>query len=236
MPRLPKLQSRADRSARPPRHRSRQLTRHPRTLALLATPAVVGAMTVAVPALAGTSLLGFATAHKASGTHCVTAIVGHHRVRECLVPGPRGPRGPRGFTGAPGPRGVAGANGSRGATGAKGTTGATGPQGPAGTAKAYAVVETSPEVKLIAAQSFNVLGVSYAAEGVYCVTPAASIETAKEAAVVSPEVAYTPGNVPGVIAFDVQRALCPSNALEVKTYKQGGETPKGGYAFTIVIP
>lgn len=215
----------------------------PRTLALLATPAVIGAMTVAMPALAGTSLLG-SSAHQASASHCITAIVHRHHVRECLVPGPRGPRG---FTGVPGPRGFTGAKGStgsRGATGAKGATGATGPagaQGAPGTARAYAVVQTTPEVKLIAGQSSNIASVTLAAEGVYCVTPSvlptAPIEAAKEAVVVSPEISYTPPNTaPGVIAFNAQHPHCPASAFEVDTYKPGETTPKGGYAFTIVVP
>jgi len=212
---------------------------HPRTLALLATPAVIGAMTVAMPALAGTSLLGAPTAHKASRSHCIIAIVHRHRVRECLIAGARGPRG---FTGVPGPRGLTGAKGatgSRGPTGARGATGATGPQGAPGTpgtARAYAVIQTTPEVKLIAAQSSNITGVSAAGEGIYCVTPAAPIEVAKEAVAVSPEISYTPaGNAPGVIAFNAQHPHC-ATGFEVDTYKQGEATPKGGYAFTIVVP
>jgi Collagen triple helix repeat (20 copies) len=219
--------------------RKLQRPQRPRTLALLATPAVVGAMTVAMPALAGTSLLGIG-AHEASASHCITAIVHRHRVRECLVAGPRGPRG---FTGAPGPRGFTGAKGStgsRGATGAKGATGATGatgPAGPAGTARAYAVVQTTPEVKTIAGQSSNITGVTLAAEGIYCVTPAAPIEAAKEAPVVSPEISYTPpGNPPGVIVFNAKHPDCPATALEVETFKPGETTPKGGYAFSIIVP
>jgi hypothetical protein len=220
--------------------RSPQL--HPRTLALLATPAVIGAMTVAMPALAGTSLLGSTTAHTASSSHCITAIVKHHRVRECLIAGSRGPRG---FTGGPGPRGFTGAKGAtgaRGAAGAKGATGATGPQGPQGvpgTARAYAVVQTTPEIKLIAGQSSNITGVSLAAEGIYCITPAAPIDASKETVAVSPETSYTPsGTAPGVIAVNAQHPHCTSSptAFEVDTYKQGEDTPKGGYAFTIVVP
>ncbi len=213
-----------------------------RTLALLATPAVIGAMSVAMRALAGTTLLGGASALTASSSHCIPVVVKHHRVRECLLAGSRGPRG---FTGGPGPRGFTGAKGAtgaRGATGAKGATGATGPQGiqgVPGTARAYAVVQTTPEVKLIAGQSFNITGVSLAAEGVYCITPAASIEASKETIAVSPEISYTPsGTAPGVIAVNAQHPHCTSSptSFEVDTYKQGEDTPKGGYAFTVVVP
>ena len=58
-----------------------------RTLTLLATPAVIAAMTVAVPALAGVSILP--TAHTSS-TRCFIAHTAKRNVRECLVRGPRG--------------------------------------------------------------------------------------------------------------------------------------------------
>jgi hypothetical protein len=108
-----------------------------------------------------------------------------------------------------------------------------------GTARAYAVVQTTPEVKLIAGQSSNITSVSIAAEGVYCIIPAAPIDASKETIAVSPEVSYTPsGTPPGVIAVNAQHPHCSSSptAFEVDTYKQGESTPKGGYAFTIVVP
>jgi len=223
---------------------------HPALLAALATPAAVGAMTVAVPALAGTPLFG-ASAHEARASNCVTVLSGRHHVRECLLRGPRGPRGPqgpRGFTGVPGPRGLKGATGARGAkgsTGAKGATGATGPagatgatgpQGPAGTARAYAVVQTSSEVKVIPGQSSNITGVGQNGTGVYCVTPAAPIEAAKETAAVSPEVGYSAGGAPGLIAINAKHPNCPASAFEVDTYAPGTSAPTSGYAFTIVVP
>jgi len=193
-------------------------------------------MTVAVPALAGTSLLGHATAHKASRSHCVTAIVHHRRVRECLLAGPRGPRG---FTGAPGPRGLKGSTGakgprgSRGATGLTGPAGAAGPQGPAGTARAYAVV--LPSAAVVPSQSLNITAVTSPKAGVYCLVAASPINPAADAAAVSPEVSYSSAG-PGLVALNAQRQNCLSGSFEVDTYSPSTSVLAGGYAFTIVIP
>ncbi len=216
----------------------------PALLAALATPAAVGAMTVAVPALAGTSLLG-ASAHDTRASNCVTVLSGRHHVRECLLRGPRGPQGPqgpRGFTGVPGPKGPAGAKGSRGAAGAKGATGAagaTGPQGPAGTARAYGLVQSvsSTQAIVIPSVTVNIVGISEPVPGSYCVTPAAPVNAAAETVSVSPEVSYTTaGGALGIVAVDAQHPHCPASAFEVDTYAPGGTTPTNGYAFTIVIP
>ncbi len=220
-----------------------------RTLTLLATPAVVGAMTVAVPALAGTSLLG-APAREARSSSCVTVLSGRHHVRECLLRGsrgPRGPQGPRGFTGVPGPRGATGpkgATGARGATGAKGATGLTGPQGPAGTARAFGLVQpTSPtQAIVIPSVTVNIVGISEPSAGVFCVTPAAPVNAAAETVTVSPEVSYSAAGVPGIVAVNAQHPHCPSGTFEVDTFAPGAvtpgttPTPASGYAFTIVIP
>jgi hypothetical protein len=219
--------------------------RHPRALALLATPAVIGAMTVAMPALAGTSLLGAATARtKAHSSNCFTIVVGHHRVRECLIRGPRGARGlpgPRGFTGAPGSRGFKGSTGAKGskgttgATGPAGATGAQGPPGPAGTARAYAVVRPSTEV--ISALSSNITAVSSPKPGVYCLTPAAPINPGADSAAVSPEVSYSTPEAPGLVALNAQHKNgCPASAFEVDTYAPATSTLSNIYAFTIVVP
>jgi hypothetical protein len=196
-------------------------------------------MTVAMPALAGTSLLGV-TAHTAR-THCITALVGHRRVRECLIPGPRGPRG---FTGAPGARGLKGSTGPRGhtgPTGAKGATGLTGPQGSPGTpgrdgtAHAYAVVKTQPTLEVISAQSFNITAISSPAGGIYCLTPAAPINPGADTAVVSPEVSYSTPAAPGLVALNAQRKNCAPGTFEVDTYAPATSTLSNNYAFTIII-
>jgi hypothetical protein len=206
-----------------------------RTLVLLATPAAIGAMTVAVPALAGISLSP--KAHSASHK-CFIAHVAKHRVRECLI---RGPRGPRGLPGPPGPRGFRGFTGKTGKTGLTGKTGATGaqgPAGPAGTARAYAVVEPTSPTKpaLIAAQTANITSVSEPAEGVYCLAPAAGINPAADAAVASPEASYSSKGAVGVVAVNAQHPHCPGD-FEVDTYGAiGSSTPATGYAFAVIVP
>ncbi len=207
---------------------------HRRTLSLLAMPAVVAAMAISVPALAGNT--ASPTAHRSrSALHCFTVRSGGRRLRECLIPGPRGPRGFNGFTGRPGSRGRTGATGR---TGAIGDTGAIGPQGPTGTARAYAVVQpTSPSVVgLVAGQTVNITGVSEPNPGVYCVAPAAGISPATDTAAVSPEVSYSSGGLPGAIAVNAQHPHCPTG-FEVDTYAPPADTTlTSGYAFSIVIP
>jgi hypothetical protein len=218
---------------------------HRRTFALLATPAVVGAMTVTVPALAGTSPSQPAAHQARTSSHCVIAHIGRKRVRECLLRGPRGARGP---AGAKGPQGTKGATGSRGRTGATGKTGATGPaggtggQGPAGTARAYAVIDpsavtaTASGAGLVSGQNSGFTGVSSPSAGVYCLAPVASVNPAADAPVVSPEISYSSSKTPGIIAVNAQRPNCPSG-FEVDTYAAlGTSTTSGGYAFSIIVP
>ncbi len=203
-----------------------------RNLTLLATPATIGAMAVAVPALAGVSL--DPSAHTAA-THCFVVRAHKHRLRECLIPGPRGLRG---LPGPAGPRGYRGYTGKTGKTGATGKTGPQGPPGAPGIARAYAVVDPSSPGKptLIAAQSKNVASVSEPSAGVYCLTPAAGIDPAADAAVASPESSYSKEGKVGLIAVNAQSSNC-HGPFEVDTYEAAGDSaPKTGYAFTLVIP
>jgi hypothetical protein len=208
---------------------------HHRTLTLLATPAVLGAMTVAVPALAGINI--DPTAH--TSTRCFIAHIAKHNVRECLTRGPRGlpgPPGPRGFTGPAGKTGKTGVTGKTGATGKAGATGAT---GPAGTARAFAVIQpTSPtQANLIPGQTSGITGVSEPTPGVYCLAPAAPINPAADTAAVSPEVSYSSVKLPGLIALNAQRTNgCPASDFEVDTYEPSGTKLSSNYAFTIVVP
>jgi hypothetical protein len=212
-----------------------------RTLSLLATPAVVGALTVAVPALAGTGAQPAAHAAGARRCRAVTVISHGRRERACLIPGPRGPAGVtglRGPAGAKGATGKTGKTGKTGATGPQGTPGVTGQTGPAGTARAYAVVQpTSPTAaNLIAGQTSNITGVSEVKPGVYCLAPKAGIAPAADTAAVSPEVGYSSGGVPGVIALNAQATDCAAGDFEVETYATSGTaTPASGYAFTILV-
>lgn len=219
-----------------------------RTLTLLATPAVMGAMTVAVPALAGIATPAAHTA--ATHSHCFMARVGRHNVRECLIPGPRGPRGltgprglrglpgpagPRGFTGPRGPRGATGKTGVQGIQGVQGVQGIQGIQGPAGTARAFAVIDPLPSPKAIGGH--NIASVKEITAGVYCIAPAAPIVAGEETVAVSPEVSYSTAKLPGLIAVNAQRANgCAAPEFEVDTYTPTSPTLSGNYAFTIVVP
>ncbi len=204
-----------------------------RTLTLLATPAVLGALTVAVPALAGVSL--DPSAH-VSASKCFTVRAHKHRFRECLIPGPRGLRG---LPGPPGPRGYTGKTGKTGKTGLPGpagTPGSPGAPGAPGTARAYAVVDPVSQGApvLIAAQSKNIASISEPSPGVYCLTPAAGIDPATDTAVVSPESSYGKAGV-GAIAVNAQSSNC-HGPFEVDTYAPGATVPSSGFAFTIAIP
>jgi Collagen triple helix repeat (20 copies) len=217
---------------------------HRRTLSLLATPAVLGAMTVAVPALAGTISGGShkSAARKASTSgHCFTAVVGKRRVRECLITGPRGPRG---FLGPNGPRGIQGKTGKQGATGA---TGAAGSPGAPGTARAYAVVRpenvgaSSSSAGLVPGQSTGFTGIRSSATGIYCLTPVSAINPATEAPVVSGEAGYSGSEVfvPLAAVYAKQPTKdCGPNEFEVRTYKleSGVPTLSEEVAFTIIVP
>ncbi len=204
-------------------------------LPLLATSAVLGTMAIAVPALAASGQS--APAHSARVRCNAVIVISHHRrIRACLL------QGPRGLTGFPGPKGAKGNNGSRGPTGkgVQGEKGLPGPQGPAGTARAYAIVQpTSPTAANLVGAS-NIATVSEPSAGVYCITPAAGISTAAGIAAVSPEVSYSAGNAPGVIAVNAQHTHCAASTFEVDTYAPypppASPTPTTGYAFTIVIP
>lgn len=202
------------------------------TITLLATPAVLGAMTVAVPALAGISL--DPSAHSARTT-CFVVRLHKHRVRECLIPGPRGlpgPAGPRGL------RGLTGKTGKTGATGKTGPQGSPGAPGAPGTARAYAVVEpTSPgKPALIPAQTKNITAVSEPSAGIYCLAPAAGIDPAATAPVASPEVGYSSKGEVGLIVVNAKSAHCTGD-FEVDTYAPGATpTLATGYAFTAIVP
>jgi Collagen triple helix repeat (20 copies) len=215
---------------------------HRRTLSLLAAPAVLAAMTVAVPALAGTSSGG--GSHKAptrktsTSGHCFNAVVGGRHVRECLIAGPRGPRG---FLGPNGPRGI------QGKTGKQGPAGTAGAPGAPGTARAYAVVQpdsvstSSSSAGLVPGQSTGFTGIHSSATGIYCLAPVSTISAASEAPVVSGEVGYSGSevSVPLAVVYAKQPTKdCGPNEFEVKTYnlESGVPTLSKEVAFTIVVP
>jgi hypothetical protein len=219
-----------------------------RTLLLFATPAVVAAMAVAVPALAGSSSGSGAHKSTAPKAHtsatCILALVGKRHVRECLIAGPRGPRGVRGFLGPNGPRGV------QGKTGRPGETGAAGPQGPPGTARAYALVQplaVGPALSaagLVPGQTVGISAIRSPLTGVYCLLPAPGIVPTTEAPVAAGEASYSGSEggsavLPLAVVFAGQPNDCGSGELEVRTYNlatSGHPAPSSKAAFTIIVP
>jgi Collagen triple helix repeat (20 copies) len=202
-----------------------------RTPLTLAAAILAGATMITVPALALTG------GKAARFRHCRAVIVisHHHRIRACLLRGPRGFRGPPGPSGSSGPRGLRGLTGARGTMGQRGFTGS---QGPAGTARAFAVVQpTSATVAtLIAGQTSNITSVSEPKEGVFCLTPAAGIFPSTTTATVSPEVAYSSAGAPiGIAAVNAKRPDCPTGQFEVETFKPDGTTRTSEYAFSILV-
>ncbi len=206
-----------------------------RTLCLLATPAVVAALAVAVPAFAGSS---HAPAAHAARLHCHAVIVvsHHHRLRACLIPGPRGVMGPAGPRGAAGPRGPRGLQGNKGT---QGTPGAAGQPGAPGTAHAYALVQpkSATEATIVSGQAMNFTGVTEPKPGVYCLAPAAGVPTTAAAVTLTPETSYSSGGKPGLIALNAKAGDCPTGDFEVETYAPAEPTgePKDGYAFTLLV-
>jgi hypothetical protein len=218
-----------------------------RMLTFLAVPAVVAAMTVAVPALAGSS--SGPSAHKSAApkahtsTKCIVALVGKRRVRECLIAGPRGPqggRGVRGFLGPNGPRGVQGKTGrpgATGATGAQGANGLNGAPGPPGKPRAYALVD--PEGAAV--QNVGFSAVRRAGTGIYClVAGGINPATEPEAPVASGEAGYSgSGVVPLAVVYARQPPEnCFSGEFEVRTYDLSSGHPalSNAVAFTIIVP
>jgi hypothetical protein len=97
------------------------------------------------------------------------------------------------------------------------------------------VVPGSPPALL---DAHNVIAVTEArpASGIYCVVPAATIDAAAETVAVSPEVGYSVGNAPGVVAVNAKRPDCASGDFEVQTFSPTGTPPPNSFAFTIVVP
>jgi hypothetical protein len=220
-----------------------------RTILLLCTPAVIAAVGVAVPALAGSTSGGSpggrghasATSKKptprTTKTHCVYSGKGKHRTRVCNTTGPAGPRGPRG------PRGFVGSHGKRGFTGPTGNTGAT---GPGGLDHPYALVAVKGSLQFVPGQTHEFTAVSSLTNGVYCLTSPA-IKPSEAPAAVSTESSYSSISEPGAVGLAVLNAghtstvhaNCGSNEFEVETYKlkaTGGSELSSEVAFSIVLP
>lgn len=85
-------------------------------------------------------------------------------------------------------------------------------------------------------QTSHMATVSKPATGVYCLVADSPVSSDSDAAVASPEVSYSTGNAPGVVAVNALHTNCPAGSFEVDTYAPGATTPANGYAFTIVVP
>jgi Collagen triple helix repeat (20 copies) len=216
-----------------------------RSIALLATPAAIAAMSIAVPALAGVAIPGTSTTPK---QHCFVVHSKHKSIRECLIPGPPGPRGPQGIRGLPGPhgpRGFTGPRGKRGPVGPIGPQGIQGVQGPPGppVVKAYAVVDpanvqtSASSSGLITAQTSSFSAVHSPAKGIYCLAPAAPIEPAHEPAMVTGEASYSTGGAVPIAVLNAQSKDCLSGEFEVLTYDaRTPATPSSSVGFAIMAP
>jgi hypothetical protein len=96
---------------------------------------------------------------------------------------------------------------------------------------------STTSASLVPGRAVNITGVNEVSAGVYCLSAAAPINPAADTAAVSPEVSYSSGGAPGVIAVNAQHAHCPASSFEVDTYASAGATtPASGFAFTIVVP
>jgi hypothetical protein len=81
----------------------------------------------------------------------------------------------------------------------------------------------------------NITGVTETKEGVFCIAPAAPINAGEETIAASPEVSYSSGGIPGVVAVNAQHTNCPAGQFEVDTYT-APSTPSSNYAFTVIVP
>jgi hypothetical protein len=202
-----------------------------RTTLTVAAAMITAVLAAAVPAFALTG----GKAARVKHCHAVIVLSHHHRIRACLLRGPRGLSGPRGLRGLPGARGLTGPRGSKGERGERGLTG---PAGPAGTAKAFAVIQpTSPTAaQLITAQTSNITAVTEPKEGIFCIAPGTGIFPASDTATVSPEVSYSASGVAlGIVAVNAKRPDCPTGSFEVETFKPDGSTLTSEYAFSIIV-
>ena len=148
--------------------------------------------------------------------------------------------------GAIGPQGPAGPRGPAGPPGASGPQGSPGPAG-LGTATAYAVVDplmTPPA--FVPDKTMNFIGVTSPMTGVYCLTPAAGIDSTVTPAIVAPEWGLSTPDVNSYFAYINAyngSTNCPTGDFEVETFL----LPPGGsmvpdaqltdlVAFVIIVP
>jgi hypothetical protein len=143
--------------------------------------------------------------------------------------------------GAAGLRGAQGLPGSAGATGPEGKVGPLGQTGPAGTARAYALMSTpgSDPCELLPAVTKNFSSCTRPETGVYCLTPAASVNPMTAPAFVTVEWGFSSGNSLAAFVEDTSAFggidVCGTGAYEVRTYNFKGEATDS-VAFYILVP
>ncbi len=104
------------------------------------------------------------------------------------------------------------------------------------------VQPTSPsQANLISGQTSNVTAVSEISAkgsngGRLLRLASAPVSTPPPDGAVSPEVSYSSGEAPGMVASTRSTRTAPASAFEVDTFAPGTTTLTSGYAFTIVVP
>ncbi len=119
----------------------------------------------------------------------------------------------------------------------KSLQGQVGPRGAPGSARAYAYVKAGATPSFDAARTKGFTAVSRGADGVYCLTPASSIDLSKTAVAVTP--VWNSGIINNAFAQLSDVPVCPSGQLDVFTYyDDGGGFPTAVNAidFTVVVP
>jgi hypothetical protein len=132
----------------------------------------------------------------------------------------------------------------KGATGPRGrsVTGSIGPQGPkgvpgiAGTARAYAHVintDTTPTLDAALTKNFTAVSRNGFSTGIYCLTPAAGIDSSSVPSAVSAD--YGTSTATGLAWYSGFN--CPSGQFEVVTTTIGSSANvMNGVNFTVIVP
>ena len=143
--------------------------------------------------------------------------------------GATGPRG-RSVTGSIGPQGPKGDTGTTGGQGAQGVPGI------AGTARAYAHVintDTTPTLDAALTKNFTAVSRNGFPTGIYCLTPAAGIDSSSVPSTVSAD--YGTSTAKGLAWYSGFN--CPSGQFEVVTTTiDTSAFVTNGVNFTVIVP
>ncbi len=123
-----------------------------------------------------------------------------------------------------------GATGPAGPMGLQGLQGLPGSQGLPGTARAYAVCDRSTTP----VSALNITSISHPSTGIYCLTPAAGIDTTTSVTMVSVEWYHSSGN--SLVAFVVLPVSnCGAGTFEVQTYDfTGSASDNVAFVFAVL--